>query len=93
MQRKESAVCRSPCILVSLCRCRCRLLLSPQEATRALRPVLGQYYSQDKRNVFRALWEEISVCHWVAPEVQGSGITWFKTVGKDDYLTLSAKED
>jgi hypothetical protein len=55
--------------------------------------VLGQYYSQDKRNVFRALWEEISVCHWVAPEVQGSGITWFKTVGKDDYLTLSAKED
>jgi hypothetical protein len=69
-------------------------LLSPssQEATAAIKPILGDYYSQDKRNVMAALWEEISTCHWVAPEQPGSGVLWFKTTGKEDYIAGSKQE-
>lgn len=31
--------------------------VSPQEATEAIKPILGKYYAKDTRNVWRALWE------------------------------------
>ena len=64
-----------------------------QEATAAIKPILGAYYSQDKRNVMSALWEEVSTCHWVAPEQQGSGVLWFKTTGKDEYIRANSKQE
>ena len=29
----------------------------PQEATEAIKPILGNFYAKDTRNVWRALWE------------------------------------
>jgi len=54
--------------------------LSLQEATRALVPILGQYYMKDKRNVLRAIWEDRNACRWIAPdkEVPDSGVYWYK---------------
>jgi omega-6 fatty acid desaturase / acyl-lipid omega-6 desaturase (Delta-12 desaturase) len=39
-----------------------------EKATRALKEVLGEYYQQDGRNVFRAMWEDARDCHFVAAE-------------------------
>eukprot|EP00877_Chromochloris_zofingiensis_P014202 jgi/Chrzof1/9035/Cz03g33220.t1_FAD2A[v5.2] len=55
-----------------------------QEATEAIKPILGKYYCYDSRNVFKALWQETNICHYVQPEQPHSGILWFQTVGKDD---------
>nr|AEU04701.1 fatty acid delta-12-desaturase [Lobosphaera incisa] len=49
-----------------------------QEATEAIKPILGKYYKQDKRNVWAALWEDFSLCRYVAPDTAGSGILWFR---------------
>jgi len=64
-----------------------------EEATAAIKPILGAYYNQDKRNVMCALWEEVSTCHWVAPEQQGSGVLWFKSTGKEDYIRVNSKQE
>ena len=51
-----------------------------KEATAALKPVLGEYYCRDGRNVLRALWEESCTCHYVAPDAPGSGVLWFRSM-------------
>lgn len=56
-------------------------LLPPQEATAALKPILGPYYCHDDRNIMMALWQENETCHYVAPDTPGSGVLWFRTVG------------
>ncbi len=50
-----------------------------QEATEAIKPILGDYYKSDSRNVLLALWQEMTNCQYVAPDQPGSGILWFKT--------------
>jgi len=65
-------------------------MLAPQEATEALKPVLGDYYSKDGRNVLQALWQEMSLCHFVAPERDGSGVLWFATHTKSDVVSATA---
>jgi hypothetical protein len=52
-----------------------------QEATEALKPILGEYYRWDDRNVIRALWDEVSTCTYVAPDAgaKDSGVLWYKT--------------
>lgn len=53
-----------------------------QEATEALKPILGDYYSSDGRNVLAALWQELTLCHYVAPAEGASaspGVLWFNT--------------
>lgn len=47
-----------------------------QEATEALKPVLGDYYKYDGRFVLKALWEDYSTCRYVAPDAPGSGVLW-----------------
>lgn len=47
-----------------------------QEATEALKPVLGAYYKGDGRNVFAAMWSDYKKCRYVAPDTVGSGILW-----------------
>lgn len=51
-----------------------------EEATAALRPLLGSYYCRDPRGVLRALWEETASCCYVAPDAPGSGTLWFRSV-------------
>jgi hypothetical protein len=62
----------------------------PQEATEALKPILGEYYSRDKRNVLQALWQELTVCHYVAEEQPGSGVLWFNTHSSRDIVSATA---
>lgn len=66
------------------------VLLALQEATEALKPILGDYYSKDGRNVLQALWQEMSICHYVAPERDGSGVLWFATHTKNDVVSATA---
>jgi omega-6 fatty acid desaturase (delta-12 desaturase) len=47
-----------------------------QEATEALKPILGKYYQKDDRFIFKALWQDYAACRYVAPDVAGSGILW-----------------
>lgn len=47
-----------------------------QEATEAIKPILGKYYQKDDRFIFKALWEDYSACRYVAPDVVGGGILW-----------------
>ncbi len=49
-----------------------------EEATNALKPILGPYYKRDDRNVFVALWQDSSSCIYVAPDVKGEGILWYR---------------
>jgi hypothetical protein len=62
----------------------------PQEATAALKPILGEYYSKDDRNVIKALWQDMGLCHYVAPERDGSGVLWFATHTKTDVVSATA---
>ena len=48
-----------------------------QEATEAIKPILGKYYAKDTRNVWKAVWEDWDSCHYVAPDAPGSGVFWY----------------
>lgn len=64
---------------------------SLQEATEALKPILGDYYSKDGRNVLQALWQELALCHYVAEERPSSGVLWFNThTTNDDIVSATA---
>jgi hypothetical protein len=73
--------------LINVCRpgsCHHSFLFALQEATAAIKPILGQYYSKDNRNIITALWQEIAVCHFVSKEpATKSGIVWFQTATKE----------
>ncbi|KIZ00153.1 omega-6 fatty acid desaturase (delta-12desaturase) [Monoraphidium neglectum] len=60
-----------------------------EEATKALRPILGAYYCRDTRPIMRALWEESATCHYVAPDAPGSGTLWFRSMCRPE----GAKEE
>lgn len=49
-----------------------------QEATKALKPILGQYYKCDERFIFYALWQDYSQCRYVTadPGDKNQGILW-----------------
>lgn len=47
-----------------------------QEATEALIPILGEYYRKDDRFFLTALWQDYSLCRYVAPDVVGQGVLW-----------------
>ena len=47
-----------------------------QEATAALKPVLGEYYRSDDTFVLAALWREMGACRYVAPDARGGGVLW-----------------
>jgi omega-6 fatty acid desaturase (delta-12 desaturase) len=48
-----------------------------QEATEAIKPILGEYYAYDGRNIMRAAWQDLRQCHYVSEEDKGSGVLWF----------------
>eukprot|EP00210_Caulerpa_lentillifera_P000723 g700.t1 len=49
-----------------------------KEATEAVKLVLGDYYQQDSRNVFKALWHDWTNCRFVAPDSPGQKVLWFR---------------
>lgn len=51
-----------------------------QEATKALKPILGSYYCKDDRNVVAALWQETCTCQYVQPDAPGGGVLWFHSM-------------
>jgi len=48
-----------------------------EEATEALKPILGKYYRMDRTPIVKALWNSFSVCNYVSPDPQRSGVWWF----------------
>eukprot|EP00850_Spirogloea_muscicola_P008809 SM000048S16521 [mRNA] locus=s48:142425:144599:- [translate_table: standard] len=51
-----------------------------EEATQAIKPILGDYYSFDDTPIAQALWREMRECVHVAPEAAGNDhILWFST--------------
>jgi len=50
-----------------------------QEATEAIRPILGDYYLFDERPIWKALWQDWSDCSYITPDKGGSkGVLWFR---------------
>lgn len=50
-----------------------------QEATEAIKPILGKYYQHDQRWVGRALWEDWRDCRYVAPDTaDDDSALWFR---------------
>ena len=60
----------------------CRKLQRPHnyfvQATEALKPVLGDYYLYDGRNVHKAMWDDWRITHYVAPDRKDDGTLWFR---------------
>ncbi|CAN6558902.1 unnamed protein product [Malus baccata var. baccata] len=53
------------------------------EATEAVKPVLGEYYSFDGTPVYKALWREAKECLYVGPDDEDNGgakkgVFWYK---------------
>ena len=50
-----------------------------QEATRALVPLLGEYYARDTRNVFAAMFQDWVKTRYVSPDARGEGVLWYRS--------------
>ncbi|XWS59246.1 hypothetical protein CRYUN_Cryun08bG0104900 [Craigia yunnanensis] len=49
------------------------------EATKVIKPILGEYYRYDGTPVYKAIWREAKECIYVEPdEEQEKGVYWFK---------------
>jgi len=49
-----------------------------EEATEALKPILGDYYMYDSREVHAALWEDWGKTQYVAPDKKGEPTLWYR---------------
>ena len=49
-----------------------------EEASAAIKPILGKYYKSDNRNVFQALWNDWNVCRYVKPDEAGKNVFWYQ---------------
>lgn len=49
-----------------------------QEVTEAIKPILGDYYQRDDRNVFAAWWADTVRTRYVAPDTPGGATYWFR---------------
>ncbi|KAH9617822.1 hypothetical protein KSS87_020893 [Heliosperma pusillum] len=49
------------------------------EATKAIKPILGEYYHSDGTSVFKAMWRETMECVYVAPDEgdKSKGVFWY----------------
>ncbi|KAJ4840391.1 Delta(12) fatty acid desaturase [Turnera subulata] len=50
------------------------------EATKAIKPILGEYYQFDGTPVFKAMWREARECLYVEPDEGGpsNGVFWYR---------------
>lgn len=49
------------------------------EATRAIRPVLGEYYRFDSTPIVRAAWRVAKECLYVEPDDRRDGVYWYSS--------------
>jgi len=49
------------------------------EATKAIKPILGEYYQFDGTPVYKATWREAKECVYVEPDEAGQskGVFWY----------------
>lgn len=47
------------------------------EATKAFKPILGEYYQYDHTPIYKALWNTINDCVYVEEDEQNKGIYWY----------------
>ncbi|KAK3118729.1 hypothetical protein QOZ80_9BG0705690 [Eleusine coracana subsp. coracana] len=50
------------------------------EATKAVRPILAEYYQYDSTPVIKAIWREVKQCIYVEPENNGKGVFWYSNI-------------
>jgi omega-6 fatty acid desaturase (delta-12 desaturase) len=50
-----------------------------KEATRAIRPVLGEYYQFDSTPILRAAWQAAKECLFVEPDRCRDGVYWYSS--------------
>jgi len=48
-----------------------------EEATEAIKPLLGKYYRMDRTPIAKALWNSYSKCNYLTPDPNHSGVWWF----------------
>ncbi|XP_051141881.1 delta(12)-acyl-lipid-desaturase-like [Andrographis paniculata] len=48
------------------------------EATRAIKPILGEYYQFDGMPFYKAMWREAKECLYVEADEPGKGVYWYK---------------
>lgn len=48
------------------------------EATKAIKPILGQYYQFDGTPFYKAMFREVKECLYVEPDEPGKGVYWYK---------------
>ncbi|XP_051141576.1 delta(12)-fatty-acid desaturase FAD2-like [Andrographis paniculata] len=48
------------------------------EATRAIKPILGEYYQFDGMPFYKAIWREAKECLYVEADEPGKGVYWYK---------------
>ncbi|KAM6579020.1 hypothetical protein CsatB_030857 [Cannabis sativa] len=50
------------------------------EATKAVKPILGEYYRLDETSIIKAMWREAKECLYVEPDDESSkkGVLWYK---------------
>ncbi|WMV24064.1 hypothetical protein MTR67_017449 [Solanum verrucosum] len=50
------------------------------EATKAIKPILGEYYNFDSTPVYKAIWKNVNECIYVEKneETQDRGVFWYK---------------
>jgi len=50
------------------------------EATKAIKPILGEYYQFDGTSIFKAMWREAKECIYVEADEddQNRGVLWYK---------------
>ncbi|KAH7844231.1 hypothetical protein Vadar_025771 [Vaccinium darrowii] len=47
------------------------------EATKAIRPILGDYYLRDETPILKAIWREAMECMYVEPDGDQKGVFWY----------------
>lgn len=48
------------------------------EATKAIKPMLGEYYQFDGTPIYKAMWREGKECLYVEPDTPEKGVFWYK---------------
>lgn len=49
------------------------------EATKAVKPLLGEYYQFDGTPFYKALWREAGECIYVEPDEHQKGVYWYRS--------------
>ena len=47
------------------------------EATKAIKPILGEYYQFDETPFLKAMWRKARECIYVEPDTENKGVFWY----------------